>query len=199
MRIQFTLASAYRYRLEIKAFPGTLSQFIGDVLGSGRNASEERMQTRWKAWLLKHVANVWGPFLLTGIRVIRVSEDMRSVDVRMALRPWNRNYVGTHFGGSLFAMADPWFMVLLIELLGPSYSVWDKTGTIRFRKPGRGTVRARFEIPPERVEEIRRAIDTGGKVEPVFIARITDGAGESVAEVEKLLSVRKRTPVQATG
>src|SRR5262249_46636140 len=103
-------------------------------------------------------------------------------DVRMAMRPWNRNYVGTHFGGSLFAMADPWFMVLLIELLGPGYVVWDKTGTIRFRKPGRGTVQARFEIPPERVEEIRRAVDAGGKVEPVFVARITDAAGETVAE-----------------
>src|SRR5262249_23975379 len=154
------------------------------------------MQTRWKARLLKHVANVWGPFLLSGIRVTRVAEDMRSVDVRMAMRPWNRNYVGTHFGGSLFAMADPWFMVLLIELLGPGYLVWDKTGTIRFRKPGRGTVQARFEIPPERREEIRRAGAAGGKVEPVFVARITDAAGETVAEVEKLVSVRKRTPPQ---
>jgi hypothetical protein len=156
------------------------------------------MNLRWKPWLLKHLANVWGPYLLSGIRVTDVAPDFRSIDVRMVLRPWNRNYVGTHFGGSLFAMADPWFMVLLIELLGPGYVVWDKTGTIRFRKPGRGTVRARFEIPPERVEEIRRAADAGGKVEPLFVGLITDGAGETVAEVEKLLSVRKRTPVQAT-
>ena len=113
----------------------------------------------------------------------------------MRLHAWNRNYVGTHFGGSLFAMADPFFMIILMERLGPGYVVWDKSGTIRFRRPGRGTVRATFEITPERVEEIRRAADAGGKVEPTFVARIVDAQGEVVAEVEKLLSVRRKAPV----
>jgi Domain of unknown function (DUF4442) len=100
--------------------------------------------------------------------------------------------VGTHFGGSLFAMADPWFMVALIQILGPDYLVWDKSGTIRFRKPGRGTVRARFEIPDDRVEEIRAGVEAQGKMEPVFVARIVGPDGEVVAEVEKVLSIRKR-------
>ena len=150
------------------------------------------MEMRWKARLLKVLANVWGPFLLTGIRVTRVAPDFRTIDVRMSLRPWNRNYVGTHFGGSLFAMADPWFMVALMERLGPGYVVWDKIGTIRFRKPGRGTVTARFEIPDERVSEIRAAVEASGKAEPVFVAQIFDGRGDLVAEVEKLISVRTR-------
>jgi acyl-coenzyme A thioesterase PaaI-like protein len=121
-----------------------------------------------------------------------VAPDFRSIDVRMTLRPWNRNYVGTHFGGSLFAMADPWFMVALIHRLGPGYVVWDKSGTIRFRKPGRGTVRARFEITDARLEEIRRTVEKRGKAEPVFVAQIVDAGGDRVAEVEKLLSIRKR-------
>jgi acyl-coenzyme A thioesterase PaaI-like protein len=150
------------------------------------------MNMRWKARLLKHLANLWGPYLLSGIRVTNVTPDFRAIDVRMALRPWNRNYVGTHFGGSLFSMADPWFMVALIQLLGPDYLVWDKRGTIRFRKPARGTVRARFEVPEDRVEEIRAGVEAQGKVEPVFVARIVDADGEVVAEVEKLLSIRKR-------
>ena len=157
-------------------------------------AGDDRMEMRWKARLLKVVANLWGPFLLAGIRVTHVAPDFRTIDVRMALRPWNRNYVGTHFGGSLFAMSDPWFMVALLELLGPGYVVWDKTGTIRFRKPGRGTVRARFEVPGERVEEIRRMVEERGKAEPIFVAQIFDSGGDLVAEVEKLLSVRRRTP-----
>ncbi len=152
------------------------------------------MDIRWKARLLRHLAGLWGPYLTSGIRVTHVASDLRSIEVQMALRPWNRNYVGTHFGGALFAMADPWFMVVLIERLGPGYVVWDKRGTIHFRKPGRGTVRARFEIPEERVEEIRRAVDAGGKVEPVFVAQIVGPDGEVVAEVEKLLSVRRRRP-----
>lgn len=141
---------------------------------------------------LKLRVNLYPPYLGAGVRVTRVTADLGAVDVRMRLTPWNRNYVGTHFGGSLFAMADPFFMIILMERLGPAYAVWDKAATIRYRKPGRGTVRATFEIPPERVEEIRRAADADGRVEPTFLARILDEQGEVVAEVEKLLSVRRR-------
>jgi len=82
--------------------------------------------------------------------------------------------------------------VALIQRLGPGYVVWDKSGTIRFRKPGRGTVRARFEITDARLEEIRRTVEKRGKAEPVFVAQIVDAGGDRVAEVEKLLSIRKR-------
>ena len=150
-------------------------------------------ESAWRRRRFKALVNLYGPFLLAGIRVTRVAKDFRSLDVRMSMRPWNRNYVGTHFGGSLFAMADPWFMILLIENLGPGYVVWDKSGAIRFRKPGRGTVRARFEVTPERVEEIRRATDAAGKSEATFTAKIVDADGEVVAEVEKLISIRRKT------
>lgn len=150
------------------------------------------MTSRWKALRFKLLVNLYAPFLGAGVRVTHVADDFGAMDVRMGLHFWNRNYVGTHFGGSLYAMADPFFMVMLIELLGPGYVVWDKSATIRFRRPGRGTVRARFEIPAQRVEAIRSAADAGGKVEPVFTAQVRDEGGEVVAEVEKLLHVRKR-------
>jgi acyl-coenzyme A thioesterase PaaI-like protein len=141
----------------------------------------------------KQFVSLYPPYLGAGVRVTRATPDLRLIEVEMRLWPWNRNLVGTHFGGSLFSMADPFFMIMLIDQLGPGYSVWDKAGTIRFRRPGRGTVRARFEIPPERLEEIRRAADAGGRVEPTFSVSILDAEGEVVAEVEKLLSVRCRS------
>jgi acyl-coenzyme A thioesterase PaaI-like protein len=150
------------------------------------------MKAKWRRLRFQLLVNLYPPYLGAGVRVTHVAEDFRRIDVRMALHPWNRNYVGTHFGGSLFAMADPFFMVMLIEQLGPGYVVWDKTGSIRFRRPGRGTVHARFELPPERVEEIRRAVEADGKIEPTFTVGITDERGEVVAEVEKLISIRKR-------
>jgi acyl-coenzyme A thioesterase PaaI-like protein len=150
------------------------------------------MTSRWKTLRFKLLVNLYGPYLGAGVRVTHVADDFSAVEVRMGLHFWNRNYVGTHFGGSLYSMADPFFMVMLIELLGPGYVVWDKSASIRFRRPGRGTVRARFEIPRERVEEIRRAANTGGKVEPAFTAEVRDDRGEVVAEVEKLLHVRRR-------
>jgi hypothetical protein len=95
---------------------------------------------------LRRWINLWPPFLGMGIRIRRIAPDMKAVDVEMKLRFWNANYVGTHFGGSLFAMTDPFYMLMLMANLGRDYIVWDKAATIRYKKPGRGTVRAEFRI-----------------------------------------------------
>ena len=148
---------------------------------------------RLRNWLLK-LMSFYPPFLGAGIRVVRISRDRRTFEVRMKLTFCNRNYVGTHFGGSLYAMCDPFFMLILIPALGPGYVVWDKAATIRFRRPGRGTVHATFHIPQERIEEIRRAADAGEKVEPVFKAEVVGEDGQVVVEVDKILYVRRRRP-----
>ncbi len=149
------------------------------------------MPRRRKPFLLR-IINLWPPYLGAGIRVTRIADDLRTYEVRMKLRWYNRNYVGTHFGGSLYSMCDPFFMLILTEALGRGYVVWDKAATIRFRRPGRGTVHATFHIPNDRIEEIRRAADEQGKTEPTFTAEVTNDAGEVIAEVEKLLYVRKK-------
>lgn len=142
--------------------------------------------------LLLKLVNFWPPYLGAGIRVTRIAEDLRSFEVRMKLRWYNRNYVGTHFGGSLYSMCDPFFMLILIEGLGSGYEVWDKAASIRFRRPGRGTVTARFQISEDEIEAVRREADANGKTEPRFTVEVLDEAGEVVAEVEKLLHVRRR-------
>ncbi len=145
------------------------------------------LSTRWKLRLL----NLYPPYLGAGIRV-RPSVDLRTFEVRMKLRFWNRNLVGTAFGGSLYAMCDPFFMLILIQALGRDYVVWDKAATIRFRRPGRSRVKATFHISQERIDEIRAAADAGGKIEPVFMAQVHDEKGELIADVEKLLHVRRK-------
>jgi acyl-coenzyme A thioesterase PaaI-like protein len=149
------------------------------------------MRSRWQRMRFQLLVNLYPPYLGAGVRVTRIADDFSAIEVELRFRPWNRNYVGTHFGGSLFSMVDPFFMIMLIELLGTGYVVWDKVGTIRFRRPGRGTVRARLEISPERVQEIRQAADAAGKVEPTFRVEIRGAQGEVVAEVEKLISVKR--------
>ncbi|HYU32614.1 MAG TPA: DUF4442 domain-containing protein [Thermoanaerobaculia bacterium] len=141
-------------------------------------------------WLIR-LLQLYPPYLGAGIRV-RVTPDITTFDVRMKLTWWNRNYVGTHFGGSLYAMCDPFYMLILVQQLGRDYIVWDKAATIRFRRPGKGTVRATFHIPPDQIAEIRAAADRDGKVEPVFTVEVRNAEGEVVAEVEKLLYVRRK-------
>ena len=152
------------------------------------------MPGRWRRWRFLALVNLYPPYLGAGVRVTRVAEDFHAIDVRMRLHRWNRNYVGTHFGGSLFSMVDPFHMLMLMELLGRDYVVWDKAATIRFRRPGRGTVHAHLEIRQEEVAAIRAAADAGEKVEPTFSVAVVDGGGGVVAEIEKLLSVRRRRP-----
>lgn len=145
--------------------------------------------------LLLRLINVWPPYLGAGIRVTRISEDLRTYEVRMKLGWFNRNYVGTQFGGSLYSMCDPFFMLIVLEGLGRGYEVWDKWASIRFRRPGRGTVYATFHVPEEEIEAIRREADAQGKTEPRFTVEVRDEAGEVVAEVEKLLHVRRKEAV----
>jgi len=134
--------------------------------------------------------NLWPPFLGAGIRVRGISADWSEAVVELRARWLNRNYVGTHFGGSLFAMTDPFFALLLMHRLGAQYLVWDQSARIDFVAPGRGTVSARFRLPEERVAAIRAEAAGGAKVLPEFEAEIRDREGALVASVHKTLYVR---------
>jgi hypothetical protein len=144
-----------------------------------------------KSHVLK-IINFWPPYFGAGIRVRKIADDLRSIDVEMKLRFWNRNYVGTHFGGSLYSMVDPFLMLMLIENLGREYIVWDKAASIRFKKPGKGTVRARFELTEVQIETMRVQANENPKVEPVFTVNILDEENEIVAEIVKTLYVRRK-------
>lgn len=141
---------------------------------------------------LQRLINFYPPYLGSAVRVTSISEDFRTVEVEMPLRFYNRNYFGTHFGGSLYAMCDPFYALMLVNILGPDYIVWDKAATIRFKKPGKGIMRASFHLSEEHITEIRTQADSQPKVEPQFQVLVKDADGTVVAEVEKLLYVRKK-------
>ena len=149
--------------------------------------------------LFRRAINLWPPFLGAGIRVTRVSVDYREIDVTLRLGLANRNYFGTQFGGSLFAMTDPFFALMMLNNLGPDYVVWDKSAAIRYLRPGRGDVHARFRLPASAVTRARRATAGGAKHEPTFRATIRDREDAIVAEVDKTLSIRRRTEAARGG
>ena len=136
--------------------------------------------------------NLWPPFLFTGIHVAEIHADYRYVRVELRERPWNVNYVRTHFGGSLFAMTDPFWMLLLMHRLGKDYYVWDQSGSIDFVTPGRGTVGASFTIDEATVDEIRAATAGGGKYLHWFENEVLDADGQRVARVRKQVYVRRK-------
>ncbi len=147
--------------------------------------------------LLEKFINIYPPLLGAGIRSRSIDE--HTVEVEMNLTVFNRNVVGVHFGGSLYAMCDPWFMLILMRLLGSNYIVWDKAASIKFKKPGRGRVKARFHIPQEQVDQIRMDADREGKIEPTFSVNVLSEDGEIIAQVEKLLYVRRKPAASSKG
>jgi hypothetical protein len=154
-----------------------------------------RQERSVKAAFKRHMRmllNLWPPFLGAGIRVKRLAPGWQEIDVEMKLRWWNRNYVGTHYGGSLYSMTDPFVMLMLIENLGKNYLVWDKSATIRFKKPGRGTVSASFRLSQEQISEIKQALNSQEKIERAFAVEVKDESGNVIAQVEKLLHIRRR-------
>jgi acyl-coenzyme A thioesterase PaaI-like protein len=145
------------------------------------------MSPRLLAWGM----TLWPPFFGAGIRVRDISRDWREARVELGLHWWNRNYVGTHFGGSLFAMTDPFFMLLLMHRIGERYLVWDRAGRIDYVAPGRGKVRAHFTMPDERVEAIRAEAASGERCHPEFEVDVVHADdGSLVARVHKTLYVR---------
>jgi len=156
----------------------------------GRNVLLKLLGGSSSSRALRRGVNLWPPFLGAGIRVTRIASDMKAIDVEMKLRWWNANYVGTHFGGSLFAMTDAFYMLMLMANLGRDYIVWDKAASIRYRKPGKGTVRAEFRLSDAQLDDIRDKLKALPKYEPAFMVEVKDEQGIVIAEVEKLLHVR---------
>lgn len=147
------------------------------------------MDSPWSARLL---FNTYPPYLLTGIKVREVAPDWRRVVVEMGLHWYNRNYFGTQFGGSLYAMTDPFYAIVLYRNLGPGYVVWDRASLIDFLRPGRGPVRATFELTSELVEDIRARTAGGEKYLPELPEEVLDHSGECVARVRKTVYVRRK-------
>lgn len=147
----------------------------------------------WNSRLRRWGFNFFPAYRGTGGRITFISDDWSEVRVAVGLNWRTRNYVGTIYGGSMYGAVDPIYMIMLIKLLGPDYVVWDKAATIRFRKPGRTTLRARFVVDAATVVAIRVELEKVPKLDRVFTIDLTDDAGEVYASVEKTIHFSRRT------
>jgi acyl-coenzyme A thioesterase PaaI-like protein len=148
----------------------------------------ESRQSRRFRWFF----NVFPAYRGTGARVTYIAGDWREVRIKLPLNWRTRNYVGTTFGGSLYAAVDPIYMIMLIKILGPDFVVWDKAASIRFRKPGRSTLYARFVVAAEEVAAIKAALESAPSVDRTYTVELTDAAGVVHATVEKVVYIARR-------
>jgi len=146
--------------------------------------------------LLRRLVNFWPPFFFTGIKATRITPDFREIDVTLKLRWFNKNYVGTQYGGNLVSMTDPWYMLMLMQNLGKDYYIWDKAASVEFISPGRTHVHTQYRLNDEIIERIREATATGEKYLPEFTVDILDDHGTLVARVKRRLYVRLKPHVR---
>ena len=139
-----------------------------------------------KTWRFRQFMNWYPMYFGTGGKILFWSGDSREVQLRLRRNVWTYNYVGTIFGGSLFAAADPFYMLMLLRILGNQYVVWDKSASIRFRKPGRQTLYARYELTDEQLDAIRQDVAANGQAERTFTLQWMDANGVVHAEIERL-------------
>ena len=157
------------------------------------------MPESFSSRLLRWRFNLFPAYRRTGGRIRYVSRDFREVAVEIPLNRRTRNYVGTIFGGSLYGAVDPIYMIQLIRILGREYVVWDKAAAIRFRKPGRSRLFARFLLTREEIATIRALCEAQPSVDRIYNIDIVDAAGVAHATVEKTISIRKAKRDTITG
>lgn len=148
----------------------------------------ESSKTRRLRWLF----NIFPAYRGTGGRVRYIASDFKEIRVELPHSWRTRNYVGTIFGGSMYGCVDPMYMIMLLRLLGPEYIVWDKAATIRFRKPGRGTLHATFRISDEELAAIRAAAASGEPIDRVYNVELADRDGVVHASIEKVIYIRRK-------
>lgn len=161
------------------------------------------MSESWNTRIMRWKFNLFPAFRGSGARITYIAPDLREVRLKLPLNWRTRNYVGTIFGGSMYAAVDPIYMVMLINLLGSGFVVWDKAAVITFKKPGRGTLYATFRLPANEVAAIEAALDGQRSIDRVYDVDLTDGSGTIHATIQKTIYVRRKdaarsaTPVAA--
>lgn len=152
------------------------------------NGMPESLKTR----IFRRLYNLWPCYWGTGVRIKYVANDFREMRIEVPLNWRTRNYVGTVFGGSMYGAVDPPYMLMLIKNLGSGYEVWDKAATIRFKRPGRSTLSARFTLDEKELQLISELAQEG-PIDRIYTIELTDGDGTVCATVEKTIHIRKRS------
>jgi hypothetical protein len=150
------------------------------------------MPESWRTRLERWGFNFFPTYRSTGAWITYIADDYHEIRIRLPLGWRTKNYVGTMFGGSMFASGDGVFMVMLIKVLGRDYIIWDKAATVRFRKPARTTLYGRFLLSPEEIDGIRAGTAGGERVERTHRVELTDRDGTVHAEIDWLIHIRRR-------
>ncbi len=148
----------------------------------------ENLTTKIDRWKF----NIFPAYRGGGGRITYISDDYHEIQVKLPLNWRTKNYVGTIYGGSIYSAVDPILMVMLIKILGKEYLVWDKSASIRFKRPGQETLFAKFLIMTDEVEEIKAQLETQKSIDQIYTIELKDKNEKVHAIIEKVLYLAKK-------
>jgi hypothetical protein len=146
----------------------------------------------FQTWKFRTFMNWYPMYFGTGGKIIFWSSDYQEVHLRLRLNIWTYNYVGTIFGGSMFAASDPFYMLMWFKILGKDYVVWDKSATIRFRKPARKTLYAKYLISDDMIADIKQQVLDNQEISIPFTLQWLDTEGVVHAEMERVVYIANK-------
>jgi acyl-coenzyme A thioesterase PaaI-like protein len=126
------------------------------------------------SWKFRTIMNWYPMYFGTGGKILFISDDFRELHLRIRLNLWTYNYVGTIFGGSMFSATDPFYMLMLLRNFGKSYVVWDKSASIKFVRPAKKTLYAKYLVSDELLESIRQEVMEKGECTRIMTIELKD-------------------------
>ncbi len=154
----------------------------------------ESLRTR----LFRRAINLYPAYFGSGGRVRCISPDWREVRMELPFNWRTKGSSGAIFGGSIYAAIDPFYALMVAKNVGAEYVVWDRAASIRYRRPGRSKLHARFVLEDGEVEEILRGLRGRKSVDRVYTVELVDAEGEAHAIIEKVVYVGWRSPPEGS-
>jgi hypothetical protein len=146
-----------------------------------------------EATLFKHGFNISPMYRRSVARIIYVSENLQEVVIKIPLNYKNRNYVGSIYGGSMLSATDPIYMTQLMNILGNDFVVWDKATTVRYKRPAREQVFAKFIFSDEEIIQIKNEIILKNEIDLIKKVNIVNKSDEVFAEVTKTIYISQKS------
>lgn len=150
------------------------------------------MTESFKSHLTRIIFNYFPAFWSTGAKVTYLAADYKEIRLKLPLSWRTRNYVGTIFGGSMFASTDVLYFLLVLNNLGKNYIVWDKASCIRFKNPGKGTLYTKAVLSDEEIEIIKTELLNTDKIDRVYFLDLIDETGDICASIEKTIHIQNK-------
>ena len=145
---------------------------------------------------LKRMLNLWLPFIFNRVKIEYVSDDFRTINVRLKHSIWNRNPNKALWGGAIFSAADGFYPIMLKQnalLKGIKTDFFTKSTTVNYLREAKTDLLFPFRLTQGDIDEFLKILQSEGKYQKSHVIYGIDNAGHKCIEarIQPYLRIRK--------